>query len=205
MNLVETADLWILIRIQRFSDWIYDLISLDNFTTAKTLLVGSGILLCISNHLFFGSTSLLFILNNLILPIYICSRWWMTYNLIEINTAIQSLDPYRKLRKICLVLVAISVVLFPGSIISWALTCFLASLYFASCKKPPKKKSKAKEALEKAKERVQALLQPAPQFTMNARSPRCSGASVFLIFILSIQSLPRKPFSILRMQLSLLF
>lgn len=206
MNPLIRLDLWLLKETHKLSIRTYDLISLHNFALAKIFLVMSGVLEGMSTYITYKlgyPEDAITIFALLWVGVLLCM--WRVVRASELSTNSQTptlawlVVTYCRLFFYVLALFSIlnwlqsaTIVVFAQNdrLYVWLIASALSTgstvtltlgLYFASYPKPPKKKSRAEETVEKAKEKVRALLQPEPRFAMNARSPRCSGASMLFI------------------------
>lgn len=187
MNPLTRLDSWLLKEVQKFSDWIYDMIGVTNFMIARILLATAAMSFILEGSLITYKTLSPFGMAILAFGYYITRKYWREYKLLEegSNLFIEMILGFRRWVFLGILMFEICLEIFndgnlfptdPKVVIQperqmlrhymqilffgW-MTCLTASLYFVSCKKPPKKKSRAKEALEKLGE----SLMPKPVLT----------------------------------------
>lgn len=178
MDLLERLDLWLLKGFQRFSTWIYEWFSINNFQIARLLLT--------TGFLYFGTVEIWAGVNNTnyLTIAFLCTtgavllyyKIYLYYKFAEVAEG-NGLDLLKESRERLLVLEIIFIVqssmfyhdpLWPDmtnpekfvyhfDAPAWFLMVLVGN-YFASCKKPPKKKSRVKEMIE----RFVSLLRPEP-------------------------------------------
>lgn len=177
MDPITRLDLWLLKGVQRLSDWLYAITSIDNFMIARALFRVS--LLCcglfiLTLTLFASPIVFIWIVVMLPMMMVINFSCWICFRMLESNPGFAGTDPLGRRRRLNLTLLLFLIliqflspssgkeVLAPaintylnlvvGILFSGYFGSFFLSLYFASCKKPPKKKSWLKEKAEQLAE-----------------------------------------------------